>query len=681
MSTETEHREAWLDANHRHLLAAIERVGTLLEQHLGRTQRRVPPPGRALGSQGAGEPGGHDAAPLDPSLPPPALAVLGSAFSLTPFERDLLVLCAGVELDADLHACCAAAQGNAGRAAPTFGLALAALPDGHWSALAPQGALRRGCLIAVQPGENLTTSPLRIEERVLHFLTGLSGEAARDARLCSLFSPHGASARLAPSQAALSRRIARHVAEGKQRDLQVAISGAEATDRSAVAAAVCAELGLELLTLRAGDVPTSAAERDLLARQWQREVLLERCALILAIDESEDPSGEALRAVLAFCERLPGVVLLSSRDPLRGPQSARLRFELNRLNREEQSALWQVPLESGRTALRSPEHLESVLAHFRLGTSAIATAAEHAAAQALSDRPEDAAQGDVADIGPHLWDACRLLARPQLDALAQRIDSEAGFADLVLPESQQQILRAIVAQLRHQFIVHHRWGFARSSRGRGISALFVGPSGTGKTLAAEVLANELRLDLYRVDLSQVVSKYIGETEKNLRRVFDAAEQGGAVLLFDEADALFGKRSEVKDSHDRYANIEVSYLLQRMEAYQGVSILTTNLRAALDTAFLRRIRFVVNFPFPSASQRAEIWRRAIPPTAPSEGLDFEKLSRLSVSGGHIANIALGAAFAAAAAGEPLRMSHFQQAARLECAKIENVTGEHEIGGWV
>src|SRR4029077_2109583 len=163
------------------------------------------------------------------------------------------------------------------------------------------------------------------------------------------------------------------------------------------------------------------------------------------------------------------------------------------------------------------------------------------------------------------------------------------------------------------------------------------------TMAAEVLANRLRLDLYRIDLSQVVSKYIGETEKNLRRVFDGAEEGGAVLLFDEADALFGKRSEVKDSHDRYANIEVSYLLQRMESYRGLAILTTNMKQALDPAFLRRLRFVVQFPFPDTAERARIWERVFPVATPTENLELRKLARLNVAGGNIRNIALHGAF--------------------------------------
>src|SRR6202030_1528107 len=196
-----------------------------------------------------------------------------------------------------------------------------------------------------------------------------------------------------------------------------------------------------------------------------------------------------------------------------------------------------------------------------------------------------------------------------LDNLAQWIKPTATWDDLVLSETQRRLLRHLTDHVHQRSIVYQDCGFAsKGSRGLGISALLAGPSGTGKTMAAEVLANELRLDLYRIDLSQVVSRYIGETEKNLRRIFDAADEGAAVLLFDEADALFGKRTDVKDSHDRYANIEVSYLLQRMEAYHGLAILTTNRKSALDQAFLRRLRFVVEFPFPEAAQRAEIWRR-------------------------------------------------------------------------
>jgi SpoVK/Ycf46/Vps4 family AAA+-type ATPase len=245
-----------------------------------------------------------------------------------------------------------------------------------------------------------------------------------------------------------------------------------------------------------------------------------------------------------------------------------------------------------------------------------------------------------------------------------------------------EMLRAVTAHVAQNAKVLELWGFAaKSARGLGITALFSGPSGAGKTLAAEVMAHELRLDLYRIDLSQVVSKYIGETEKNLRAIFDAAETSGAVLLFDEADALFGKRSEVKDSHDRYANIEVSYLLQRMEAYRGLAVLTTNLRGALDPAFLRRIRYIVNFPFPDASLRQRIWERMFPPEAPTQDLGMEKLARLQLPGGNIRNIAMNAAFLAADEGTPIRMAHLLLAARRECAKLDKPLSGAETGGWV
>jgi SpoVK/Ycf46/Vps4 family AAA+-type ATPase len=268
-----------------------------------------------------------------------------------------------------------------------------------------------------------------------------------------------------------------------------------------------------------------------------------------------------------------------------------------------------------------------------------------------------------------------------LEDLAQRIEPAAQWDDLVLPHHEKSMLHEIEVHVRRRHTVYEEWGFARAGgRGLGISALFSGASGTGKTMSAEVLARSLRLDLYRIDLSSVVNKYIGETEKNLRRVFDAAEEGGAILFFDEADALFGKRSEVKDSHDRYANIEINYLLQRMESYRGLAVLATNMKSALDPAFLRRLRFAVHFPFPSPEQRAEIWRRVFPADTPVEGLDPHKLARLNVAGGNIRNIALSAAFLAAEAGEPVRMTHLARAVHGEFAKIEKPVPEAEIIGW-
>jgi SpoVK/Ycf46/Vps4 family AAA+-type ATPase len=289
---------------------------------------------------------------------------------------------------------------------------------------------------------------------------------------------------------------------------------------------------------------------------------------------------------------------------------------------------------------------------------------------------------DQIPMPDQLWSICRQQARPRLDELAQRIDAYGDWDDLVLPEKEHQVLRDITAHVKQRSQVYENWGFAgKSLRGLGISALFSGASGTGKTTAAEAIAQVLNLDIYRVDLSAVVSKYIGETEKNLRRIFDAAEGGGVILLFDEADSLFGKRSEVKDSHDRNANLEVSYLLQRMETYRGLAILTTNLKGSIDQAFMRRIRFIVQFPFPDAIQRAEIWRRSFPKQTPIEDLDFDKLAKLSIAGGNIRNIALNAAFIAADADEPVQMKHILRSAKSEYVKLERPLTETEVKGWV
>ncbi|MGZ4285727.1 MAG: ATP-binding protein, partial [Solirubrobacteraceae bacterium] len=254
----------------------------------------------------------------------------------------------------------------------------------------------------------------------------------------------------------------------------------------------------------------------------------------------------------------------------------------------------------------------------------------------------------------------------------------ADWEDLVLPDPELTLLHHLVDQVRGRSTVLRTWGLAeRVKRGSGVTALFAGGSGTGKTLAAEVIANELELDMDRIDLAGVVSKYIGETERNLRRVFDAAEEGGALLLFDEADALFGKRSEVKDSHDRYANIEVNYLLARMEDYRGVAILATNLRHALDDAFLRRLRFIVPFPFPAPAERAKLWERAFPDQAPVDELDIERLAKLATSGGMIRNIALNAAFCAAGRGTGVTMELVLEMARIEFRKIEKPVSDADF----
>ena len=541
---------------------------------------------------------------------------------------------------------------------------MAALPDAHWSALSPSAPLRYWRLIEVANGDVLTTNPLRIDERVLHYLVGVS---QLDERLDGLFEPVAVPEGLPPSHRAVAHEIALLWSRTESRAPAVQLTGGD-TGKLAVAAAASAALGLQLCAIRAADVPVSATELEALARLWEREAILSGVALLVDCQDADDANG--LRPALALLERVRSLCIVAGGDELGARDRNFVRLDVNKPDGSEQQDLWRDAL--GPLAHGLNGQISALTSQFDLGTRDI----QAASVGILQGVPRGMEPGDL------LWDACRVRSRSGLEGLAQRIEPAAGWDELVLPEPQRETLREISSHVRHRAKVYEEWGFAaRSSRGLGISGLFAGASGTGKTMAAEVLANELRLDLYRIDLSQVVSKYIGETEKNLRRVFDAAEAGGAILLFDEADALFGKRSEVKDSHDRYANIEVSYLLQRMESYRGLAILTTNMKNALDAAFLRRIRFLVQFPFPDAEQRAGIWRRIFPSDTPTVGLDEHKLARLNVAGGNIRNIALNAAFLAADAEEPVRMKHLLRAARSEYAKLEKPLTEVETGGWV
>jgi hypothetical protein len=649
----------WQEANQRYLSAALAVLRQSLERRLAGDEAETAPPEAERSARQAL----CDAAAAMPA--PAALETVSGAFRLSPFERELLLLCAGVELDSSFGALCAMAHGDPGRAYPTFSLALAALPDPHWSALTPAAPLRHWRLIEIGAGSALTQSPLRIDERVLHYLAGVSH---LDERLQAFLEPIADAAELTPSQRRVAERIVAvwSRAAGEALPL-IQLCGDDTAGQHAVAAAAAGALGLRLLRLRAGTLPTAPGELEALIRLLEREAVLGGSALLVEAEAGEATDAGRSLASTHLLEHTRGALFVATRErrPLRDRPT--VAFDLPRPGRLEQRAAWQSALAGAAMGLNG--QVEALVSQFSLSPSVIRAIS----LQALGGAEED--------LGAVLWDACRSQARPRLDDLAQRIEPAATWEELVLPEAQRQTLQEIAAHVRQRARVYETWGFAgRGSRGLGISALFAGASGTGKTLAAEVLAHALRLDLYRIDLSQVVSKYIGETEKNLRRVFDAAEEAGAVLLFDEADALFGKRSEVKDSHDRYANIEVSYLLQRMEAYRGLAILTTNQKSALDPAFLRRLRFVVEFPFPDSAQRAEIWRRIFPDATPTEGLDAGRLARLNVAGGNIRNIALHAAFLAADAGEPVRMTHLLRAAHREYAKLERPLTDAETGGW-
>ncbi|HEV2914386.1 MAG TPA: ATP-binding protein [Pyrinomonadaceae bacterium] len=674
----------WNEANQRYLMAALSVVREALERHIARSKngRELEPRTAPTQVESAAQRALKEAAAAMPA--PAALELMSTMFGLSGFERDLLLLCAGVELDSSFATVCAEAQGDPAHPFPTFSLALAALPEAHWSALTPAAPLRRWRLIEIGNGPALTLSQLRIDERILHYLAGVEHT---DERLAGLIEHLAEGSELAASHHALAERIARLWSQPDNSGSSsgggplplVQLCGDEVADKRAISVAACAAMGLRVASISARAIPTGLSELDGFIRLWGREAVLSNCALLVECHELEASDAARAVALNRLIESLNSPLIISGVERRRAWHKSILTFDVGKPPAREQSEIWQHALSAIPVNLNG--QVQALVSQFNLNLQKVHAARAEAMARRASSEDADAGSA-AADLGAALWDACRMQARPRLDDLAQRIEPAATWAELVLPEVQYQTLREIAAHVRNRMTVYDTWGFAaKGARGLGISALFSGVSGTGKTMAAEVLANELRLDLYRIDLSAVVSKYIGETEKNLRRVFDAAEEGGAILLFDEADALFGKRSEVRDSHDRYANIEVSYLLQRMEAYRGLAILTTNLKSALDTAFLRRIRFIVHFPFPDAAQRAEIWRRIFPRETPTRNLDADKLAQLNVAGGNIRNVALNAAFLAADAGQPVRMSHLLRAAQSEYAKLEKSLTEAEIRGWV
>jgi ATPase family associated with various cellular activities (AAA) len=555
-----------------------------------------------------------------------AIDRLSDLLGLAPFDEDLLLIALSAQLTGTPK------QVTVKTAQSLLGLADhdAALAE-VWDRMSPHQPLRRYRLIETAERPVSATTPLFIDERIGRFMMG---EDVADRQLSTLVSPcevEPVPDRHVKPITALAQKLKSH-AQGF-----AMILGPQHAGRRAAAQRLAGLFGLGLVELQARGLE---AAPDLLP-VLSRELVLTQNALLVDADEVE--ARRLLEGPLRQVNTL--VLVIGTLRPELGFDMPQLRLEA--LDAADRVALWQTCL--GPRSADRQDAIAAMAEQFRFGPRAIAA---------------------IAREGGDLWQACKERASRALEELADRIVPSQDWDNIVLPDDVLHDLKAAAAQVRHRSLVYGTHGFAQKyPRGRGISILLAGPSGVGKTMAAEVVAHDLALDLYRIDLSRIVSKYIGETEKNLKAVFDAAELSGAVLLFDEADALFGKRSEVNDSHDRYANIEVSYLLQRMEAYSGLAVLATNMKSHLDPAFLRRLRYVIDVPFPDADARALIWQKAFPSAMPRAVLDYDALARLEVPGGNIAVIAINAAFLAAADGMALSMAHIARAARAEFRKLD------------
>jgi hypothetical protein len=609
---------------------------------------------------------------------------LQQAFGLDEDALDVLLLCLAVELDGRYERLYAYLQDDVARRRPGIELLLQLLAPSLVQRLrlqrlfAPHAPLFRLGLLemdAAEPGtapRSLGSRTVRTSERVLQFLLG-DDTIAADLQPCLRLddaAPALADIVVDPATAAGLGRVVDEARAG--RPLVLHLRGPQGVGKQEAAGAVACALGRPLLVLDLARLLEAAGPG--IERPWPaiaREAVLQRAPLYctgfdLLADEARRGSLEAFAdRLLAF----PWLVLLGGQrawEP--GGRWRAMRhasLELPALQPRQRETLWRREL-PGALADAGGVDLPELAAKFRLG-------AVHLRDAAASVRRWRAWQGraEAAEPAALIHEACRAHSNQQLSAVAVKIAPKYRWDDIVLPADRLEVLHEICDHVKYRGRVYGDWGFGgKLAQGKGLAVLFAGPSGTGKTMAADVMAGELGLDLYKIDLASVISKYIGETERNLGRIFDEAQTSNAILFFDEADALFGKRSEVRDSHDRYANVEVGYLLQRLESYEGVAILATNFRKNMDEAFVRRLHFTVEFPFPGDEERRRIWAGIWPRDMPrGDGLDAADLGRrFEMTGGNIRNVALAAAFLAASDGVAVQLDHVLRATRREYQKM-------------
>lgn len=599
------------------------------------------------------------------SDPPPAMTILARRFDLSQFERDTLLLAAAMEIDTRLAPLCARAQDDASRPYPTFALAFAIFDQPSWDALSPDRPLRYWRLLEIgqSASQPLTMSAIRADERVANYVKGLSH---LDERIAPFVTPFGDPVHdedLPESQRLVVDEILHALQRDRPQIRPLQLLGRDAESKQLIARAAAHRLGLTLYRMSADMLPQQASDLETLSRIWHRETFLLRVALYIDAHDLDRGSETHATPLKRFLARSVGVLFVDVRENWPVPQGTH-SFDIRKPEPAEQRELWLAAL--------GEEHAEAaaqLAGQFNLSAPVI---------DGIVAEAQD--QGEVQGEArlDRLWTVTMAHTRLHMGALAQRIEPKARWRDIVLPAPELSLLHQIAAHVSGRATVYDDWGFrGRMNRGFGISALFAGASGTGKTMAAEVIANELGLGLHRIDLSSVVSKWVGETEKNLERLFTAAEAGNEILFFDEADALFGKRTEVQHSQDRFANMEINFLLQRLESYRGLAILATNMKEALDQAFLRRLRFIVNFPVPDTTMRKKIWEGVFPEETPTRDLDFDRLAKLNFTGGSIHNVALAAAFLAARRASEVTMRVLLEAAKIEMRKLEKPINEADF----
>ena len=613
-------------------------------------------------------------------------------FHLSTFDIDALLVCVLPELDLKYQRLYAYLQDDATKKSPTADLVLYLLYESFEDRLearktfSPEAPLIKYHLLRLYDDHTPRTAPLlakylQVDERITGYLLGVDQLDSRLLAFANLLHPrvklHDV---ILPDDT--KHRLTQIVARFKEEGIICYFRGGSGVGKQTTAEAICYELGVPLLCMDVNHMLAADIPLEVSLPLIFREGRLQNAALyfdgydILLGEEKGVKSG--YDSVISELESYPGWVFLASekdcetRGVLRSKPFIGIEFSIPPAPARRE--IWERHC-NHQLPLANDVDFNDFASKFRLSGGQIRDAVATARNLALWRAPEN---GMV--TAEDIYSACRRQSRHGLNILAHKIDCTYDWDDIVLPRDQMEQLREICSYVKHYHTVYGNWGFGRKlSRSKGLNILFTGPSGTGKTMAAEIMANELGLDLYKIDLSAIVSKYIGETEKNLDRIFREGQSSNAILFFDEADALFGKRSEVRDSHDRYANIEVAYLLQKMEEYDGVVIMATNLRKNMDEAFARRMHFTVEFPMPEEADRYRIWQSIFPEEAPlGKDIDLPFMARqFRITGGNIKNIALSAAFLAAQDGDVITMENLIRATKREYQKMGKLCTESEF----
>jgi AAA+ superfamily predicted ATPase len=617
------------------------------------------------------------------------LEQLGDRFALTSSDKDILLLCLLPELDLKYERIFGYIQDDVTKRRPTVALALDLLCSSLADRLAGRQSFSQDAplikyhLISLHDdtaGKHapLLAQSLKLDDRIRDYLLGFDEIDANLLPFVHKIAPQRRLEDIILVDNIRARLVQLTDARKDGTYLIWYFYGPEGTGKRSTVEALCHRLGTGLLVADVKLMPHVSLPFETITRLLCREAMLQDAAIYWKDFDTllDDDFSLQLRTVMAEIEQHPGLVFISggrvwdARHSWGSKLFIPVEFPLPDYGQRQQ--LWLTSLDGQAKAVEAA--VGALASKFRLSGGQILEAASLARNLALW-RDSGSVTGD------ELHRACRQVSNQKLIQLARKVKPRYIWADIVLPKDQLEQLRDIRSYVKYHQLVYGEWGFEHKlSLGKGLNVLFAGPSGTGKTMAAEIIANELGLDLYKVDLATVISKYIGETEKNLDKIFKEAQDSNSILFFDEADAIFGKRSEVRDSHDRYANIEISYLLQKMEEYEGMVILATNLRKNMDEAFVRRMHFIVEFPSPEEEHRYRIWKNIFPKEAPlEEGVDFEFLARqFKINGGNIKNIALNAAFLAADDGGMISMKHLVWATKREFQKMGKIHTEADFG---